>query len=129
MSSSDSQTHRDLEKRAKSVFDESVANLDAETCSKLAQARTRALEHGRRPLQWWPTRGLVPGAVAAAAALAAWMLWQGPATAPDGLELAALQDLEILLSDEELEMLEDLDFYTWLDEELQVTETGDDSVG
>lgn len=127
MSSADSRGEQRLEKRAKQAFDDSVASLDAQTRSRLAQARARALEHGRRP--WWPVRALVPGAVAAAAALAVWMLWQDAATPPAGVEIAALQDLEILLSDEELEMLEELDFYTWLDEELSETPSDDDSVG
>lgn len=128
MSSTDSEAHEGIEVRAKQAFDDSVSSLDAQTRSRLAQARAHALEQARRR-PWWPARGLVPGAIAAAAALAVWMLWQDPMTQPAGLEIAALQDLEILLSEEELEMLEELDFYTWLDEELAEQVDEDDSVG
>jgi hypothetical protein len=128
MSSTDSEANEGIEVRAKRAFDDSVSSLDAQTRSRLAQARAQALEQARRR-PWWPARGLVPGAIAAATALAVWMLWQDPTTQPGGVEIAALQDLEILLGEEELEMLEELDFYTWLDEELAEQADEDDSVG
>lgn len=123
-----------LEGRSKSLFDASVDGLDGRTRARLAQARNRALARSRGDAipRWLPgPRALLPAGVAAAAALVAWVSLRGPA--PEALtpEVAALQDLEILLGEEELEMLEELEFYTWLEEqpEFSVPPPADDSVG
>ena len=51
-------------------------------------------------------------------AVLAVLLWQPPAEPPLSQQAGALDvpDLELLMADESLEMLEDLDFYTWLAE-------------
>lgn len=123
-----------LERRAKAAFDADVSGLDGRTRSRLAQARHRALAQGRRAVPW---RGLVgqrpllPAGAAAAVLLAALVVWRMPSPNAPSPELAALQDLEILLGEEDLDMLEELDFYTWLEEqpEFAAPAAGDDSVG
>ncbi len=115
---------RALEERTKLLFDESVSGLDAQTRSKLTRARHRALEEletstaaaGWRP-QW------IPAGVIAAGVLAVIMLWQGqPAVSPEtqAFDVAAVNDLEILLGDEDLDMLQELEFYAWLDEQAEI---------
>jgi hypothetical protein len=42
-----------------------------------------------------------------------------------GPELAAWSDLDILLGDEELELFEELEFYTWLQEQPELRESID----
>jgi hypothetical protein len=99
----------------------SADGLDAATRSRLNRARQRALDElrpRRRVSPWlWPA-----AATAAVAALAVTvMLGRLP---PAGSDLAAplpeaVADLEILLPGEapaDLEMMEDLEFYAWLDE-------------
>jgi hypothetical protein len=117
----------DFERRAKRVFDDSVAALDAATRSKLTQARYRALEEqaSARDRGW--RSALLPAGTVAATALVAWLaLWQQPTT-PD-VQQAQLGDLEILLGEEDLEMLdEELEFYGWL--EAQPEFANADSVG
>jgi len=112
-----------FERKTKRVFDESVAGLDAATRSRLTQARYRALEElkPRRSRAWGFT--LVP-AGALAAALLVWFTVVPPTTDVD-LDVASLNDLEILLAEEDLEMLaEDLDFYGWLEEQPEFADAG-----
>lgn len=102
-----------LEKRARDLLDESVEHLDAATLSRLNQARQRALEAARRRAspswQWW---GLPAGGLAVAVlAVAVW--W--PRTAEIETPVSVMEDMEILVS-ADIEMLEDLEFFMWLDE-------------
>jgi hypothetical protein len=123
----------DLEQRAARAFDASVAELNAETRARLRQARMHALEH---------ETGMTPGLAAArryawmpvgvaGALLAAWALW-GPQPEHEA-ELAAAPpgDLEILLAEEDLAVFEELEFYTWLEEqpELATPDQAGDGVG
>ena len=105
----------ELSRRARALFDDSVDELDAATLSRLNRSRHRALEaarsgHGiRQWVSWAPV-----GAVAAAAVVAVLILQGGgPEIVPVETDQAA--DLEIILEGEEFEMLEDLEFYSWID--------------
>ena len=98
-------------KRAKQAFDSSVDELDAATLSKLNQGRHAALSQasGSRPLmRWAPAGGL------AVAAVVAMVMVQSPnvVETPPGSTAA---DFEILLGEDNLDMLENLEFYEWLD--------------
>lgn len=102
--------------QAKAMFDSSVDRLDAATLSKLNQRRQAALAKagGARPahawLRWAPASGL------AAAAVIAVMMMQGPGvTDIPAMPDTAATDFEILLGDEQLEMIEELEFYSWID--------------
>ena len=114
---------RDFEERKKRLFDQSVAALDGATRSKLTQARYRALEElvGPRKPIW--NRSWLPAGAAAAVAVLSLMLWQGQLepVSDAGFDVAAVTDLEILLGEEELEMVEELEFYAWLDEQAELT--------
>jgi len=99
--------------QAKQHFDESVACLDGTTRSRLNQARHAALAATQtsRPawVQWLPASGV------AAAAIIALVMWSG-GPQPENLAIPAVaSDMEILLADESLEMLEELEFYSWID--------------
>jgi hypothetical protein len=97
---------------AKTLFDESVDKLDAATLSTLNQSRQRALAEAHvQPIQWlrW-----VPAAGMAAATLLVVMV-----ILPDPANIqpvpAEVTDMEILLGEDSIEMLEDLEFYAWID--------------
>ena len=124
MASENVRTDRDFEERAKLLFDESVAALDGETRSKLTQARYRALEELKPRRQPLLSRALVPVGAAAVVATLTVMLWQGQISPVDdaNFDVAAVTDLEILLSEEELDMIEELEFYAWLEEQVELTE-------
>lgn len=116
---------RDLERKSRAAFDESVGSMDAATRSRLARARAAALgELGGRRRVWrspW-----LPAGVAAAAALASVLLLVGDDVAqPESrLALVAFEDLDIVAGGEDLAMFaEDEEFYTWAAGEI------DDGVG
>lgn len=114
-----------FERETKRVFDESVARLDAATRSRLTQARYRALEERKatRSRGWGFT--LVPAGTLAATALLAWFIVQPGVVVDDALQVA-VDDLEVLLAEEDLEMLdEDLEFYGWLEEQPEFASAGD----
>ena len=105
-----------LEQSAKALFDDSVARLDAATLSKLNQGRQAAIAEladespARQWVRWMPATGV------ATAALVAIVVLRGPAdidvpTASD----PTITDFEILLGEDSLEMIEDLEFYSWID--------------
>lgn len=124
----------ETERRAKTLFDESVERLDGRTRSKLTQARNAALEELQRlhdgsvrSLLWY---GLGPGSAlamrlgnllrrpltglsAAIVAVLALFLWQGHERAPG---MPPLDDLEIVADVESLDMLQEVEFYAWLDQ-------------
>ncbi len=96
--------------RARELFDDSVERLDASTLSKLNQARHAALAASSRPAanwsRWMPATGL------AAAAVIAVIVLQGRA----GVDMPGdADDFEILLGQDDLEMIEELEFYSWID--------------
>ena len=107
----------DVEKRAKELLDESIEHLDGRTLSRLTRARHAALdevERSRRaPLgRWW-----MPATGVAMAAVLAIMVGHGlrDTTAPAlASESNLLDDFEIVADADNLDMLEDVEFYSWL---------------
>ena len=116
-------------KKAKQQFDESVERLDGETQSRLNRARQAALaelDTGRSTwVQWAP-----PAGVAAATVLTV-ILWTSNPVTEDMVTPAVASDMEILLTGDSLEMLEDLEFYSWidLDEEMDELPDAESNVG
>lgn len=105
----------DLETKARDAYRDSLAGMDAATRSRLTQARHRALEElpKRRAARWrW-----VPAGAAAAAAVVMVLLVVSPDLGFDErVANEAPDDLEILLGEDELEMIDELEFYAWIDE-------------
>ena len=116
-------------KKAKQQFDESVERLDGEAQSRLNRARHAALaELGTGKsirVQWAPAAGV------AAAAVLAIVLWTGNPVSDEMSAPAVASDMEILLTEDSLEMLEDLEFYSWidLDEEMDALPEAENNVG
>jgi hypothetical protein len=104
-------TDEALAQAAKKAFDQSVDGLDAATLSRLNRGRQAALAElkspGRQWLRWMPATGV------AAAVVLVMMTFRGPGEI-DVINAPAT-DFELLLSEENIEMLEDLEFYSWLD--------------
>lgn len=109
----DNSAEQQFAEQAKELFDDSVERLDAAALSRLNQGRHAALEQlqsGRSVGAWgrW-----VPLTGVAAAALITVMMVRAPEQVD--LPSATVTDFEILLEGESLEMLEDLEFYSWLE--------------
>jgi hypothetical protein len=123
MSQNNEQREREIARRARQLFAQNVAGLDGPTRSRLAQARTAAVESvSRRRLPPLGRPASIAFAGAAATALvAAAIVWQMPeqAAAP-AVDLAVLDEWELLLEGENFELLEELEFYAWLLEQPEV---------
>jgi len=101
--------------QAKTHFDDSVHGLDGATQSRLNQARHKALAEiatgagfGRWN-QWVPVAGLATAAVFAV------VLWRGDLPVDSTVPPAIASDFEILLNQDDFEMLEDFEFYSWIE--------------
>ena len=108
-----------------------VKTLDATTRSRLNRARRKALLElrDRSRMQRWIADQWGPAVGATFIALLGAGLWFGVGmqtasenmpmqTAGAPVDLGDLADLDMLLADENLEMIEDLQFYLWMDAEL-----------
>ena len=100
------------------TLDDSVDNLDAQTLSRLTQARHAALEQvkskpylHKRPF-WLSMAGL---AATAAVVLLAIFLTRDPSVPQ---YYSAIEDVEILVASENPEFFSELEFYAWLAEEM-----------
>lgn len=114
----------DFAAHARRLLLESIDHLDGGTRSRLTQARYAALTQ----LEARKTYGL-PGAgrwllpAGGLAAVAAAIVWLGARGVDAPVQTAAvnmtspLDDMEIMGGAENLELLEDLEFYAWLDAE------------
>lgn len=100
--------------KAKQLFDQSVQGLDAQAQSRLNRGRHAALEQLRpgagsvRWLRWAPAVGV------AAAAVVAVVMLSNRAPVDSLAAPGELRDFEILMTDESLEMLQELEFYSWM---------------
>ena len=104
----------DFAAQAKGAFDDSVERLDAAALSRLNQGRHAAIEQlasGNSKTAWmrWAPAGGV-----AAAALITMIVMRAPQI--ESIPAEVVSDFEILLQGESLEMFEDLEFYSWMDD-------------
>lgn len=102
---------------------QSADQLDAATRSRLNRARQAALAEldakGGVPA-WLPGGRWYAGiAIATVAAIAVGIgIARAPSQAPESIaQTAHAAEVDVLLADENLEMLDDLDFYDWIDPE------------
>jgi hypothetical protein len=119
-----------IEKHAKELLEQSIEHLDGRTLSRLNRARHAALDEVQRSRQafylagrrWW-----MPATGVAAAAVLAVMIGQGmrekmtPSATADG---SLLDDFEIVADADNLEMLEDVEFYSWLPDDASEAASG-----
>jgi hypothetical protein len=108
-----------VEDRAKELFDESVGALDGRTRSALTQARHAALAEleKRKDQGAWKIWGPLSGVVAAALVVAVVFgpVWTTTQQAAQEGGAMPFEDFDIVADAENLELLENLDFYAWLD--------------
>ena len=111
-------SEQDFLNQVRAALDDSAARLDAATVSRLNRARQRALDQGlARRTRWvWPTLAL---ATAASLTLALGLLLHTPEVAAPLPPTAATEslDFELLAGSEDLELIENLEFYAWLEQQ------------
>ena len=111
-----------FERRSKAAFDESVDNLSGEVRSRLTQARHRALEEAAAPRfsrrLWLPAAGLTAAALAAVVVIAPRVMQERAMP-----ESFAAEDLALLLNDDDLELIENMEFYAWVEDSLDATDS------
>lgn len=109
----DSDRDDDFVASAKQLFDQSVVSLDGEARSRLTRSRHAALAAagaaGIPRGRWLPAAGV------AAVAGAALVVWSGGFLVDEADLPNGVSDVEILLTQESLEMLEELEFYSWME--------------
>ncbi len=109
---------KDLLNKTRQALDESVDSLDASTLSRLNQARQQALRSKitrRNFVATW-----LPASVAAALVIAITVNMMPDfqkSIEPKELTEQAFDDIDIIASSAELDLLEDLEFVGWLIEE------------
>ena len=109
--------------KARAAFRESVTALDAGTVARLRAARECALQQARMPAAFWrrPLWSLPLGAAAIVlAVVAGGLLWWNLNSQPS-VPFAASngEDMAIVLSNDNLDMYADMDFYRWLQAQQQ----------
>ena len=110
--------HKDdelFEAKAKRLFDESVQAIDGQTQSRLNRGRQKALAELKRRRAVSVLGSWAPATGVAAAAVVAVVLWSGNRPPADVAPPSSATDLEILLNEDNLEMLEELEFYSWIE--------------
>ena len=120
MSADDDGSLDEFARRTRALLQESVANLDGATRSRLTRARHAALEQAgtrRLPAGSWQ-RWLPAGAIASAVLAVLIMVGQQPATPPlQANALASGEDIELLADADGLALAQeadvDYDFYEW----------------
>jgi hypothetical protein len=95
-----------IQELVRNVLERDADGLDADVTVRLAAARRRALGAVKPEMHWQPVAGW---AMAASALLAVSLWWQ--TSTVDGVNA---EDFEILVSGEQIELYEDLEFYDWL---------------
>ena len=115
----DESDNENLQRRARESYESAVERLDSDTIARLEKARRLAIDELSSRSRWLSPgpRNWVPAAAAAGVGSLAigWLMlaYQG-----DSAEVfsddAMADDIEIMLAGENLDLLEDLDFYLWL---------------
>ncbi|HET7395534.1 MAG TPA: hypothetical protein VFK12_03775 [Gammaproteobacteria bacterium] len=115
--------------RSRSIYASSLASLDQDVIARLRAARLRAVAEADRRQPLWQSRPwALPVGVSAmvvAAIVGSVLFWnQGqPNTVP--FAAANNNDMAIVLSNDNLDMYADMDFYRWLQAQQQgQSETG-----
>lgn len=114
-----------FELRSKALFDSSVEQLNGSIRSRLTQARHRALAQaeGLRARRFWiPAAGLTAAALAAIVVVLPYLKSER-SSLPDSSVPA--DDIAMLLNADDMELIEDIEFYAWMDGDAEVS--SDDS--
>ncbi len=111
---------RDFETRLRERLAHEVDDIDGEALRRLQSARRAALDKLDGPTSragYWLPAGAVAATVAVFAVVLIGRQGDVAQQAPPGELVARADDLEIMVAGEDLELIEDLEFFEWLDPE------------
>ena len=97
----------------RNTLHKSLDAIDAETTSRIKQARYQALEQGHNKSSWLMPFSAI--AVTASVVTLSVTLWFTPFNEMN--EELVLEDISLLTASEELDFYQELEFYNWLDDE------------
>ncbi|MGD2112479.1 MAG: DUF3619 family protein [Gammaproteobacteria bacterium] len=100
--------HDDFVETVRQGLEAQAAGLDELTLARLRAARRRAVAARKPAGRHWRVPAF--GAASAAAVLFAVLLWQSPSAPP-----LAPEDWELVVSGDDLDLIEEYEFYEWLD--------------
>jgi hypothetical protein len=100
--------------RAKALLDDSAENLDAATLSRLNRARQAALAMRRKGPSRWAWSGVLAGIAAAVFAIAIGLQHRSAVPPVHSSPTLEAGDIDVMTSDDDLDLAENLDFYAWL---------------
>ena len=112
------QQETEFVERIRQELDRSVADLDSDVTSRLHRARMRALAQRRKDKANWLTPQRLLPAFAVAAALVLLVVLLDYQVAPVSQLTSGIEDVEILASSDHPDFFHELDFYSWLAEEM-----------
>lgn len=116
MNADNADSDRLFEQRARELLRASAARVDDRTASRLVQARSAAVEEMRNRNRLWRSWMPLGGVAAAAVAVLVWSGGLHRSHMADPTQVRApFEDLELMIAEENLELIEDLEFYAWLD--------------
>ena len=105
---------QELQQRARDALNERAEELDAATLSRLTQARYSAVDAAHNAgSRWLPWR--IVGATAAVCAVVLTALLTGETQQTDVPDEQIISDFDLLNIDEDLELVEEPEFYHWLE--------------
>lgn len=109
--------------RARSAYTASLSSLDEQVVARLRAARQRAIAEADRQQPLWRTRpwALPAGvtALALAVIIGSALFWPQNEQASVPFAAANNNDMAIVLSNDNLDMYADMDFYSWLQAQQQ----------
>lgn len=111
-----------LERRVRADLRRMVSSTSPDIRARLEEMATRAARTPARPPRVAGWRVAWPIAACAAAASVLVVLW-GPHTDPGESRARAADDLALLLNVDNLDLLEQMEFYQWLDREPALLES------
>jgi hypothetical protein len=102
--------------RMRKLLDESAVRPDEQTRMRLRSIRLKALEVAEQQVPWylrfprWVAAGGLATAIVLVMAVSLWIT-----AGRNAIPVAQVEDLDILTTNEQLELYKDLDFYRWLE--------------
>ncbi len=100
----------DFESFTRQKLEETAINMDGATRTRLAAIRRDAVSSKRVRRGWWLPVSLATAMTALA------LIWMMPQQNSNEVDVAAMEDMDFLASDIEMDLLEDVEFYQWLND-------------